>query len=282
MEDKFNIAVAQISPIFADISANVEKHLSWIESAKKKKADIVVFPELGISGYALKDLSSEIAIKPYGDELKPIRDASFDIGVVVSFPELCDDCISYISSAFFYQGELIHLYRKVHPPTHGMFEEIKYFGVGSQIRAFDTSWSRMGMMICRDIWHPEMAFTLSADGAMCIIASSAIPARNIGPEGFGVQQSMKRTIQNMALTNQCWVILSNRVGTEDGVVFLGGSMVCSPNGNVVCEFGLLEEDLQIATIDMQQLRRDRDSLNLVRERKTRLILDHLKRIVDGY
>lgn len=282
MKNRFNIAVAQISPIFADIPGNVRKHLSWIESAKEKGADIVIFPELGISGYGLKDLSSEVAIKPHGDELKHIRDASFDIGVIVSFPELGDDYISYISSAFFYQGELIHLYRKIHPPTHGMFEEIKYFGVGNQIRAFNTPWSRMGMMICRDIWHPEVAYTLSLDGALCMIATSAIPARNLDCKGFAVQQSMKRTIQNMALTNQSWVVLSNRVGTEDGVAFLGGSMVCSPSGKVVCELDILEEQMKVVTIDMEQLRRDRDALNLVRERKTRLVLSQLRRIVDGY
>ncbi len=278
MKTKFKIALAQIAPKFGDVSFNINKHLEWISKAKEKGADVVVFPELALTGYSLKDLSSEIAICSDGKELELIRKASKDIGIVVSFPELGDDFIPYISMGFFYGGELVHLYRKVHPPTHGMFEELKFFGVGNSIRAFDTPWVRMGMMVCRDIWHPELAFVLSADNAVFMIASSAIPARNLSAGGFGVQDSMKRTVQNMALTNQSWVVVCNRVGIEDGVSFLGGSVVCSPSGKVVVELPVLEEALEIVEIDLEQLRRDRDSLNLVRERRLDLISREINRI----
>jgi NAD+ synthase (glutamine-hydrolysing) len=278
MKTKFKVALAQVAPKFGDVSFNINKHLEWIFKAKEKGADIVVFPELALTGYSLKDMSSEIAIRPDGKGLEPIRRASKDIGIVVSFPELGDDFIPYISMGFFYGGELVHLYRKVHPPTHGMFEELKFFGVGNSIRAFDTPWVRMGMMVCRDIWHPELAFVLSADNATFMVASSAIPARNLSAGGFGVQDSMKRTVQNTALTNQSWVVMCNRVGIEDGVSFLGGSLVCSPSGKIVKELPILEEALEIVEIDLEQLRRDRDSLNLVRERRLDLISREINRI----
>lgn len=212
-------------------------------------------------------------------KLDALREASKKIAIVTSFPELGSDFVSHISMAMFIDGKIMSLYRKVHPPTHGMFEELKYFGSGDSIAAFDTPFARVGMMICRDIWHPELAYVLSVDGAYLMMASSAIPARNLSGGGFGIDDSMTRTTRNMASTNQSWVVLCNRVGVEEGVTFLGGSMVCSPNGAIVHKLPLLEEDIATIEIDFDQIRKTRDSLNLVRERKNRLILSELERIL---
>lgn len=279
MRNKIKITIAQVAPKFADITANLDIHLKHIDKAVESGSDLIIFPELALSGYSLKDETSNLSMRVDDRRLDALREASKKIAVVTSFPELGSDFVSYISMAMFEGGRIHNLYRKVHPPTHGMFEELKYFGSGDSIAAFDTPFARVGMMICRDIWHPELSYVLSVDGAYLLLASSAIPARNINSDGFGIDESMTRTIANMALTNQAYVVLCNRVGVEEGVTFLGGSMVCAPNGTVVEKLPLLDESVISVTINLDEIRKTRDSLNLIRERKNRLILSELERIL---
>ncbi len=279
MKSRFKVALAQYQPIFGNISENIKKHIEWISSAKEKGADIVVFPELALSGYTLKDLASELSLRRDSDEISELADASKDIAVVTSFPLLDDDYVSYIAMGFFYDGKLQHTYKKVHPPTHGMFEELKYFGEGDSIGAVDTPFGRVGMMICRDIWHPEHSYILSVDGASIFVVSSAIPARNLGKNGFGIENSMDRAVSSIASSNQAWVITVNRVGFEDGITFLGNSSICSPSGSIIKKLPLLDESMEIVEIDMDELRKSRATLDFVRERKNDLILKELKRIM---
>ena len=272
------IAIAQFAPKFADINANVTRQVEWAKEAREKGAQIIVFPELSITGYCLKDLSLDFSLKPDSEKLKPILEASEDIAIITSFPELGDDYVPRISAAMFYKNRLIHLYQKIHPPTDGMFQELRYFGRGDQIRAFDTSWGRMGLVICRDLWHPEEAFILSADGAELIIAPSAIPARGLSSDGFKITTSFEMLVYTQAFANQVYFLLCNRVGFEDGIGFVGSSVGYSPEGRMLYKMPEFDEKLEIINLEGHRLATAREKAGFSRERRLDLFEREIKRI----
>jgi predicted amidohydrolase len=194
---------------------------------------------------------------------------------------MCDDGIARISSAFFYGGEIVSVYDKICLPTHGMFDEMRYFGRGEKLQSFQTRFGRIGLLICRDIWHPELSFVYSAQNADMVIVSSAIPARSLTDNGFGVSGSLERTISNTAFCNQMFVVMCNRVGIEDGVTFLGNSRVCAPNGKSIIELPELEETIGYAQIDLSEIPVARAKTSLVRERRYDLVSRELERLVDN-
>lgn len=275
---RYKLATAQISSKFANVRLNVEKHTHTSLQAKKDGADIVLFPELGLSGYSLRDLTLQLALKPDSLELEPILKASREIAIVCSFPELCPDHVVRISAAMFDRGEIVHVYRKVHPPTHGMFEELRYFGRGDSIRAFDTRFGRMGMMICRDFWHPEQAYVLARDGTEIILGCSAIPARSLNAKGFAVSGSFESTVRSIATCNQVYAASSNKVGFEDGVAFMGASVAFSPTGRQVAKLPEIDEKVEIFDICLDEVSNARFKGSLYREQQPDLIEFELERV----
>jgi predicted amidohydrolase len=128
MKEKFKIALAQINPTLGDVEKNIKKHIDYINKALKKKADLVVFPELSLTGYSLKDLNAEVAINPLTSEiLRPLCEKSKKIDIICGGVEE-DDNYGLFNSAFFISGGKVQFtHRKVYPPDYGMFEEIKVF-----------------------------------------------------------------------------------------------------------------------------------------------------------
>ncbi len=272
------IALAQISSKFGDVAHNIEKHLDYASKAKNQGADIVVFPELGLTGYNLRDLAWEISLKADGKELGAIKKTSKDIAIVCSFPHMCDDHLPRIASAFVCGGEFLHIYHKVHLPTQGMFEELRYFAPGKCIRAFDTPFGRFGHIICRDVWHPEQTFVLATDGAEAILICSAIPARSLRPDGYAIQKSFETTCTNTASSNQLFLVSCNKVGFEDGTPFLGNSIALSPTGRILGRLPELDETMGIFELNGPELARARAKTALFRESKPELIKSELERI----
>ena len=266
--------------MFANIKANIEKTLDFSSKAKTEGAHLVVFPELSISGYTLQDLTLPLSLRLDSPVFEPLLKLSKDIAIVTSFPRMCDDGISRISSVFIDEGKIVSVYDKICLPTHGMFDEMRYFGRGEKLQAFQTRFGKLGMLICRDIWHPELSFIYSAQGAQMIIVPSAIPARNLNNKGFGITASLERTVANTAFCNQMFVLLCNRVGVEDGVSFLGNSRVCSPNGKTLMVMPELDESLEYAMVDFSELSVARMKMSLVRERRLDIVTRELERLED--
>ena len=161
------LAVAQIDTVLGDLDANLEKHLAQIDDAVQAKADLVVFPELSLTGYALQDLTSAVA-RPASSEdpiFKPLLEASRNVDVLVGFVELDSRNRFYNSAAYLSQGEILHVHQKVYLPTYGLFDESRFFAWGDSIRAFDTPLGRLGVLICEDFWHASPPYLLWLDGA---------------------------------------------------------------------------------------------------------------------
>ncbi len=158
-----NIALAQIAPKLGDVEANVQMHLDILERARRKKADLVVFPELGLTGYTLKDLAEEVALDPALDpRFRKIVARSKGLSVVLGFVEEspADRGLFYNAAAFIADGKILHVHRKVFLPTGGMFEEAKFFAQGREFRTFRAPFGRAGLLICRDFLHYGSSYVL--------------------------------------------------------------------------------------------------------------------------
>jgi predicted amidohydrolase len=256
---KFKVALAQIDTRLGDIDANLRIHLSSIADAKKQGAQMVVFPELSLTGYTLRDLTWDVALNPFTDpRLQPLREASRSISIVVGFVESADDHGFYNSAMLLEDGLIRHIHRKIYPPTYGMFEEGRYFSQGHDVAAFDSKLGRFGILICEDLWHMSLPYILAIDGAEAIITPTASPSRiGAGPGEMGSVTVNQEHHKAYARLLSSYIVFSNRVGYEDGVNFWGGSSVTNPSGVTIVSGQLFHEELVLAEIDDLEVSRAR-------------------------
>lgn len=279
-----NVGLAQLTPKLGNVASNLERHLEMMEESAEKNVDLLVFPELSLHGYRVRDLAQSTALNVTdSDELRQLsaRSAALDMDIVVGFVEVDSRYRYYISAAYIAQGELLHVHRKVYLPTYGMFDDSRYFGEGKQIRAFDTRFGRVGMLICEDFWHVSAPYLLWMDGADILIHTSASPGRgglNDDDGKFGSTLWVERVNQSYASTFTNYVIHANRTGFEDGVNFWGGSFIYNPDGALVVQAPYYEQGVTVGKVDLNQLRRTRARLPLLRDERIDLTLDELNRI----
>lgn len=279
---KLKLALAQINTKLGNVSANLEKHLSLIEEAQKQNADLLVFPELSLAGYVLQDLVPSVAIQPTDNDpiFKHLLKASQFLDLVVGFVDEDSRHRFYIASAYLSGGQVLHIHHKVYLPTYGLFDEGRFFAWGDSVRAFDTRFGRVGMLICEDFWHASPPYLLWLDGADILLLSSASPGRGLSDnEKLESARWVERVNQTYASLFTSFVAHSNRVGFEDGLHFWGGATVFDPNGKLLAQGPYHEEALTFATLDLNQLHRTRARLPLLRDERTNLIQNELNRIL---
>lgn len=276
------IGMAQITPILGDVEANLAIHLQSIEEAAESGVELLVFPELSLTGYQLQDLAFDVALTPSGRDpvFGKLLDASRDMDIVVSFVEADERQKYYISAAYLSGGAIIHLHRKLYLPTYGMFDEGRYFAWGDALRAFDTRFGRLGILICEDFWHVSAPYVLWLDGADILILISASPGRGLATaQQIGSAKWVEHINQAYASMFTDFVIHVNRTGFEDGVTFWGGSAAYGPDGNLLARAPYYEEALVTAKLDINQLRRSRIRLPLLRDERVGLTMRELNRVL---
>jgi NAD+ synthase (glutamine-hydrolysing) len=279
---KLKVGLAQITPRLGDVEANLALHLQTIEEAADRGAELLVFPELSMTGYRLRDLAFSVALSPtYKDPVfARLLDASRDMDIVVSFVETDIRQKFYIAAAYLSGGDLVHLHRKVYLPTYGMFDEGRYFAWGDQVKAFDTRFGRVGILICEDFWHVSSPYVLWLDGADILILVSASPGRGLATEQqIGSAKWVEHINQAYASMFTDFVVHTNRTGFEDGVTFWGGSTVYDPDGKRLAHAPYYEEALITAKLDLNQLRRARIRLPLLRDERVELTMRELNRVL---
>lgn len=219
---KLKLALAQINTKLGDVQANLEKHLTLAKQARQDGSNLLVFPELSLTGYVLQDLVPAVACRPGADDpvFRHLLDASQDIDLVVGFVDEDARHRFYIASAYLSQGEVIHLHHKVYLPTYGLFDEGRFFAPGNSVRAFDTRFGRFGMLICEDFWHASPPYLLWLDGADILLFSSASPGRGLnGEPKLESSAWVEHTNQAYAALFTTFVAQANRSGFEDGLNF---------------------------------------------------------------
>jgi len=279
---KLTIGLAQIAPRLGDVQANLNKHLQFIEQAARQNAELLMFPELSLTGYTLQDLAHDVARTPAAHDplLAPLLAASHALDLVIGFAERDARGRLYTAAAYLAQGHIVHVHRKVYLPTYGMFDEGRDFDLGEQVRAFDTRFGRMGLLICEDFWHISPPYLLWLDGADLLLLTSASPGRGIDHRSkLGSSRFVELINQAYASLFGCFVLHVNRVGFEDGVNFWGGSTVFGPDGELIAQAPYFEESLLVTTLDLSALRRARACLPLLRDERPELMQRELERIL---
>ena len=277
---KLNLALAQIDTKLGVVSANLEKHLDYVKQAKG--ADLLVFPELSLTGYVLQDLVQTVVARPTQEDpvFKPLLKASQDIDLLIGFVEEDSRHRFFNSAAYLSRGEVLHVHRKVYLPTYGMFDEGRYWAWGDSIRAFDTPYGRVGMLICEDFWHASPPYLLWLDGADLLFFISVSPGRGLnGDEALESARWVEHVSQGYASLFTNFVATTNRVGYEDGLNFWGGATAFDPNGDLIAKGPYHEEALTLAELDLDELHRTRSRLPLLRDERTALVQRELGRIL---
>jgi len=279
---KLTIALAQINTRLGDVPANLEKHLALAKEARSSGADLLLFPELSLTGYVLQDLASAVAHRPTPDDpiFQPLLQVSHDLDMVVGFVDEDKRHRFYITAAYLSRGEVVHTHHKVYLPTYGLFDEGRFFAWGDNIRAFDTRFGRAGMLICEDFWHASPPYLLWLDGADLFLFTSASPGRGLRNEP---QLESARWVEHInrayASLFTAFVAHANRVGYEDGLNFWGGSTLFDPNGELLAKGPYHEEALTLSQIDLDQFHRTRARLPLLRDERTGLVMREMGRIL---
>jgi predicted amidohydrolase len=279
------IALAQIAPHLGDVRRNLDLHFETLARAKKEKADLVVFPELSLTGYRLRDLVESVAVNPATSrEVRTLAARSKDVGIVFGFVEEKpgERGLFYNSAAVCAGGKVLHVHRKVFLPTFGLFEELRFFAPGRNVTTFETPWGKTGLLICRDFLHFNTSYLLFAGGAETMIVISAAPGRGLSGGGFASSRMWELMGEAMGRFAQMFVVYCNRVGIEDGVVFAGGSFVFDPMGRRLSQAAYFEPELLVQDIDLGEVRKARKNWPFKRDDKPEVTLAALRRIVDEY
>lgn len=276
------LALSQINTKLGKIETNLDLHLKIIDQAVRQGADLLVFPELSLTGYVLQDLVPMVALKPVKNDpiFSQLFKASQKLDLVVGFVEEDRRNRFFISAAYLSKGELMHTHHKVYLPTYGLFDEGRFFAWGDSIKAFDTRFGRMGMLICEDFWHASPPYLLWLDGADIFIFTSASPGRGLTSDN---QLASSRWVDHInrgyASLFTSFIAHTNRVGFEDGLNFWGGAAVYDPDGGELVHAPLHEEALTFVDLDLNQLHRSRARLPLLRDERTGLVARELERIL---
>jgi predicted amidohydrolase len=271
--------LAQIAPVLGDRQRNVAKHLEQIAAAQREQADLIVFPELSLTGYFLRDMVPEVAMNRSSLEIAELIEAASPMGLVAGFVEEAEGHQFYNAAFHAEAGHLVHVHRKVYLPTYGLFEEQRYFSAGKRFRAFNSArFGRMGILVCEDLWHVSAATIMQAeevDVLICIINS---PARGVDGPKIGTAETYELLARTFSQLLGAMVIVVNRVGFEDGLCFFGNSMVVGADGRIIAQAPQFDECLTTVTCDLAELRRERLITPLGRDEQLLLTIEELERI----
>lgn len=251
MPKKVNVALAQISCKVGDKKHNMNVIKKNVKQAKRRGADLVIFPELSLTGYITRDTTYELAEAIPGPSTRLLEEVTKKekIYLVFGMLERSDKAhaVLYNTAVLLGPKGFIGKYRKMHLPTHSVFEEKRYFRLGYQAPVFETDIGKLGIIICYDVFFPETSRLLRLKGTQFIICISASPAVR---RRFFEALTVARAIENTA-----FLAYVNLVGIEDGLQFWGGSRLIAPNGSIITQAKYDEEDLALGSIDYADLER---------------------------
>jgi NAD+ synthase (glutamine-hydrolysing) len=270
------IAIAQCAPALGAVQRNLDMHDKWIARARAAGARLVIFPELSLTGYYLKDLAADVACAADDPQLSRIAEASRDIDISAGFVERSADAKLHIAQGHWSGGKLVHVHRKVYLPTYGIFDDGRYFGPGDRFETYRWAGGTTGVAICEDLWHVSTPYLYAAAGATIVLAPSASPGRGVAEGGdLGTAESCRLMDRFYASYLTVYVVYVNRVGHEDGIAFWGGSEIVAPDGTVAARAPEFDEELLIGEIDPELVARERARNPLLRDEREDIVLRNI-------
>jgi len=266
------VSLAQIDPTLGDVADNTQQSHEALRRARSEGADLVVLPELTLTGYSLGQVSEDVSRSLDDPELSGLAEAAEGLGCVVGFAE-AGRVHTYNSAAYLEGGAMRHVHRKLYLPTYSIWEERKHFTPGDAMRAFDTDIGRVAVLICGDAWQPALAVVAVQDGARMLI----VPANSTSRRG-AIEEEWRDINRFYARMLETYVVFVNRVGDEGELSFWGGSHVYDPWGELVAEAPVGEPAFLTVELDLGAVRRRRREMPLVKEARLALLSRELDRL----
>ena len=272
------ITLAQVDCRLGEIDENIRRVEQVLADAAG--SDLVVFPELNLTGYSVGEIEQDLAMEADDERLLRLSRRAGTAGLVLGFVESAVEGVRLYNSAAYYEdGQVVHVHRKLYLPTYSIFEERKIFSPGQRMRAFTgRAGGRMAILTCNDAWQPQLAFVATQDGARILVVPTS-SAQSLFPERYDSRSYWRGITRFYGRMYQTFMVFVNRVGTEGKLRFWGGSHVVDPWGNVVAEAPLNTEDLLTVDIDLDAVRQRRMQVPLIKEARLGLIEREIKRLI---
>lgn len=272
------VSVAQIETVLGDVAANLHKHLDIIGRARAASVDILLFPELSLTGYGLGPRASEVAMRADDPALDAIARAAGSMAVTVGYVEAGTDMgRPYNAAVTLGGGRVLYNHRKINLPGYGRLEEPKWFAGGERVEPFEIApgW-RACTLVCADLWNPALVHIAACRGASLLLVpiSSAIEA--VG-EGFDNPRGWQIALDFYAMMYGLPILMANRIGREGEFTSWGGSRILDPFGRTIAEAAPCD-DLVIAELSLDDVERSRRRLPTIRDANPALIRAEFDRL----
>lgn len=278
------LRVEQTAPVLCDPAANLARIAAAQAEAAGDRVDLLVTPELALTGYDVRDRVHELAL-PHGETRFPVLANGPD--VVLGAAEMGSGFVPFNAALHLRGGEVLHRHRKVHLPTYGMFDEARWFGAGRRARTYEAGggW-RLGLLVCEDLWHPSLTWLLATAGAHLVVVQAAAAGRGALAGGAGGGRFASWTAWEhlacaAAVAYGIYVVVANRVGVEGGCVFAGGSFVVAPTGEVIGRADDLAEGRVTVDLSLEAVAAARRPYSHLRDEDPDLVLRELAYILAG-
>jgi len=222
----------------------------------------------------------DVALTTRSPEMKKLKELSRGLPFVAGLVEESADHRFFNAAVYFEDGEIRHVHRKVYLPTYGMFDEQRYFARGDRVRAFDSKFGRLAILICEDLWHTSTIYLAALDGARAVLCPSSSPLRGIvdGQAQDDNARYWEMINRTYAETFSLFMLYGNRSGFEDGVGFWGGSEIVDPFGQRLAKAKYYDEDFIVSEVALEAVRRKRTMSPLLRDEDIDLTINELMRI----
>jgi predicted amidohydrolase len=271
------LALVQLDVRLGDVDHNVERARALVRRAREAEADLIMLPELSLSGYQVGDVQDDLSLELGDERIAALVAEAGDASLVIGFAERTR-LHTYNTAAYFEDGAPLHVHHKLYLPTYGVFEERKHFSPGGALRAFDTRLGRQAILVCNDAWQPALAALAVQDAAQVLL----IPANSAAasyPGALDTRAYWRDITHFYGRMLQSYIVFVNRVGSEGELHFWGGSHVVDPSGDVIAEAPNHEEHVLVADIDLATVRARRREAPLVREARLALIAREVDRLL---
>ena len=255
-----SLLLAQTGPKLGNKERNLKQISEQASKARRKNVDLLIFPELHLTGYTMRDEVSHLAEPIPGPSTRKVETIAREhrVHVIFGMPEESEvKGVIHNTAVFVGPKGLIGKYRKIHLPTHSVFEERRYYRPGQDASVFKTDIGIIGLNICYDLYFPELTRLQALQGAELVVCISASPGlRRRFFEGFCLSRAME---------NAVYLAYVNRVGVEEGLQFWGGSRVIAPNGSVLAQCKYDVEEFQICKVDLGEVSRARAFIPTIKD-----------------
>lgn len=274
-----NVAVAQVASVLGDVAANRRRHLDVIDSARAAGVDVLVFPEMSLTGHGAGPETLRLALRRDDPAIAELAHASGPMCTVFGLIEEAPAAQFHNAAIAVRDGAIVHAHRKVNLATYGRLDDGRHFAAGRSIEAFELAadW-RASVLICADLWNPALVHLAAVQEATILLAPISSAREAVGvdfdnPGGWDVN------LRFHALTYGLPIAMANRVGREGELTFWGGSRILDPFGRVLAQASGDGEEMVRARVDFDDVRRARYALPTVRDANLALVQREIERIL---